>query len=81
MRGLLNWCLMAGIFAGANVVAAGVILILGQAVNKASPGAMNELVWPWFVVGALGVLAAILFLRGAMLEANPLRNLYTRGRP
>lgn len=73
MRAVLTWLLVAGILAFANVVAAGVMMILGGLVNKVSPDAMHELVWPWFIVGLLGVLAAILFLRGAMLEARPWR--------
>jgi predicted lysophospholipase L1 biosynthesis ABC-type transport system permease subunit len=78
MRGVLSWCLMAGLFAAANVVAAGVTLILGQAVNSLSPGAMASLVWPWFIAGGAGAIAAVLFLRGAMAEARPWRRFYTR---
>jgi len=78
VKACLTWCVVAGLFAFANVVAAGVMLILGQIVNAVSPGAMSTLVWPWFLAGGAGVLAAILFLRGAMAEARPRRRFYTR---
>lgn len=78
MRGLCNWLLMLGLFASANVVGAGTVLVLGMTVNRIHPGAMEELVWPWFLAGGAGVAAAVLFLRGAMAGTQSWRSLYTR---
>lgn len=70
MRATLTWCAMAALFAGANVVAAGVMLVLGRALQMLLPYE-DATVWIMYASGAAGVLAAVLFLRGAM-AARPL---------
>jgi len=79
VKAAATWCLMLGLFAAANIVAGGVILLFGITANRIYPGAAEDLVWPWFLIGLAGVAAAVLFLRGAMAEARPLRRFYTRG--
>ena len=78
MKACIGWFLVSGILVAANVVAAGVTLLLGQIVNSVSPNAMSTLVWPWFIAGGAGAIAAVLFFRGAMAEAGYRTNLYTR---
>lgn len=60
----LEGAIVAGVFIASNVVAAGVVLVLGMML-KLSPVADSP--WPWLVVGILGALAAYVFLKGAML--------------
>ena len=71
MRTIGIWCLMAGLFAAANVVAAGVMLVLGRALQDFFPS-QDATVWIMYAAGAAGAVAAVLFLRGAMAAA-PLR--------
>ena len=71
MRATYVWCVMAGLFIAANVVAAGVMLVLGQMLQRFFP-AQDATVWIMYAAGAAGAFAAVLFLRGAM-AAKPLR--------
>ena len=71
MKPIGIWCLMAGLFAAANVVAAGVMLVLGLALQGFFPS-QDATVWIMYAAGAAGAVAAVLFLRGAMAAA-PLR--------
>lgn len=70
MRSLLAWVVLASLFVAANVVAAGVMLVLGRALQMLLP---SDAAAPWimYAAGAAGALAAVLFLRGAM-AARPL---------
>jgi hypothetical protein len=61
---ILEGAVVVGFFVAANVVAAGVVLVLGTMLNLAAPSWHSP--WPWLVVGAAGALAAYLFLKGAM---------------
>ena len=71
MKPIGIWCLMAGLFAAANVVAAGVMLVLGGTLQGFFPS-QDAAPWIMYAAGAAGALAAVLFLRGAMAAA-PLR--------
>jgi len=70
MRTALAWVVIASLFAAANVVAAGVMLVLGRALQDFFPS-QDATVWIMYAAGAAGALAAVLFLRGA-LAARPL---------
>lgn len=79
MKSIGTWCLMAGLFAAANVVAAGVMLVLGQALTSLVP-AHGASVWLLYIAGAAGALAAIAFLRGVMAAAPLGQKFYHRSR-
>lgn len=49
----------------ANVVAAGVISILGLAVKGTGTWAAEE-TWPWVIISVIGIACSIAFLRGAI---------------
>ena len=51
----------------ANVVAAGVVLVLGKGLQAVAPALHSP--WLWLAVGAAGAFAAYFFLRGAMRVA------------
>ena len=70
MRATAVWVLLASLFAAANVVAAGVMLVTGRALEMLIPHA-DATVWIMYAAGAAGAIAAVLFLRGAM-AARPL---------
>ena len=71
MRTAVAWVALSGLFAAANVVAAGVMLVLGRALQDFFPS-QDATVWIMYAAGAAGAVAAVLFLRGAMAAA-PLR--------
>ena len=71
MRATAVWVLLASLFVAANVVAAGVMLILGGTLQGFFPS-QDATVWIMYAAGAAGAFAAVLFLRGAMAAA-PLR--------
>lgn len=75
MKAAGAWCLMASLFAAANVVAAGVMLVLGRALQMLVPAPGAE-VWIMYAAGAAGALAAIAFLRGAVAAAPLGRKSY-----
>lgn len=52
-----------GALIGCNVVAAGVVQVLGQSLTSVAPGA-NAHWWPWVIIGLLGVAASIIFING-----------------
>ena len=56
--------MVLGIFLAANVVAAGVVLVLGLIFQTIIPGWSSP--WPWFVIGGAGAIAAYLFAKGAL---------------
>ncbi len=73
MKGALA---LIGLFVAANVVAAGVVQVLGQMLQAAGPASSSP--WPWLVIGAAGAVAAYLFLKGALFfaaERNPYKGL------
>jgi len=65
MKSFAQSLTLVAMFLGANVVAAGVIQVLGQILQGLLPG--WESPWPWFVIGGAGAFAAYLFIRGAMV--------------
>jgi hypothetical protein len=77
MRAAYVWCVMAGLFVAANVVAAGTMLVLGRALEMLLPYE-DATVWIMYAAGAAGALAAVCFLRGAMAGALPGRKFYDR---
>lgn len=68
MNTFFQGALVVGFMVAANVVAAGVWLVLGGILQKMAPGI--EAPWPWILIGAAAAIAAFLFLRGAMCYAN-----------
>ena len=75
MNGVLQAAVVVAFFLAANVVAAGVALVLGM-VLLATPAASSP--FAWLVVGIAAALAAYLFLKGAMFfaaERNPYKGL------
>lgn len=66
MRSFTQGLALVGLFLGANVVAAGVVQVLGQILQKMVPGLESP--WPWFVIGGAGAFAAYLFIRGAIVH-------------
>lgn len=77
MRKALAWVAVSGLFVAANVVAAGVMLVTGRALQMLIPAPGAE-VWIMYAAGAAGALAAIAFLRGALAAAPLGRKFYTR---
>lgn len=69
MKAALAWCYVAGLFVAANVVAAGVMLVTGSALEMLiqAPAAKP---WLMYAAGAAGAAAAVIFLRGAMEGAK-----------
>lgn len=55
------------LFLAANVVAAGVVLVLGQMLQAMAPTWRSP--WPWLLIGGAGAAAAYLFLKGALFFA------------
>ena len=76
MKATITWCALAGLFAAANVVAAGVMLVLGRALQMLFPDPAAT-VPTMYLAGAAGAIAAILFLRGALAAAPLGRKFYT----
>ena len=76
MRTTLAWVVIASLFAAANVVAAGVMLVLGRALQMLFPDPAAT-VPTMYLAGAAGAIAAILFLRGALAAAPLGRKFYT----
>lgn len=64
MKSLAGAAVILILFLLANVVAAGVVLVLGQALQAIAPG--WESPWPWLVIGAAGAVTAYLFLKAAL---------------
>jgi hypothetical protein len=65
MRGIAQGLIVIGLLVAANVVAAGVVLVLGRSLLAID--ASWTAPWPWLLIGALGAGAAYLFLKGTML--------------
>ena len=61
---LLSGIVLVAVFLAANVVAAGVVLVLGGLLRRAP--ALDGSPWAWMAVLAAGAFAAVIFLRGAM---------------
>jgi uncharacterized protein (DUF983 family) len=68
VRTLLQGTILATLFVAANVVGAGVVLVLGLMLQALAPTWQSP--WPWFVVCAAGVGAALTFLKGALVYAQ-----------
>jgi nitroreductase len=68
MRTFLQGAVLATMFVAANVVGAGVVLVLGLMLQAIAPAWQSP--WPWFVVCAAGVGAALTFLKGALVYAQ-----------
>lgn len=73
MRPFVQGLVVVVVFIACNVVAAGVVLVLGTILQQAAPGWDSP--WPWFVICAFAAIAAILFLQGAISYAQGLRRL------
>lgn len=76
MTFLLQGAVIVGFFLAANIVAAGVVLVLGRLLQAIAPGWSSP--WPWLLICAAGAIAAYLFLKGAMFfaaERNPHKGL------
>ena len=76
MSALFQGAVVAAFFFAANVVAAGVVLVLGKMLQAIAPAWHSP--WPWILICAAGALAAFLFLRGAMLYAAERSRTTTR---
>ena len=65
MKNLAAGALFLAVIIMANVVAAGVISILGLAVKGSGTWAEGE-TWPWAIISVIGIACAVAFLRGAI---------------
>jgi hypothetical protein len=65
MKAFTQAIALVGLFLGANVVAAGVVQVLGRILQDLVPGLESP--WPWFVIGGAGAFAAFLFVRGGII--------------
>ncbi len=76
MTSFFQALVVMGFFVAANVVAAGVILVLGMAMQRAAPALESPLAW--IIICAGGALAAYLFLKGAIICAGERARLQCR---
>lgn len=72
----LEGAVLVGAFIATNIVAAGVVLVLGLMYQAAVPNWISPL--PWILICAAGALAAFVFLRGLMLFAAERARLQCR---
>jgi hypothetical protein len=77
MRKLLEGLILIGVFVAANVVAAGVMLVLGQVIQAIAPACDSP--WPWFMTGTAGVFAALVFLKGMLVYISEHSRIKYRG--
>lgn len=75
MNGVLQGAVVVAFFIAANVVAAGVALVLGLLLLK-TPAASSP--WAWLLVGIAAALAAYLFVKGAAFSAAERARLQCR---
>ena len=68
MKTFLQGVVLISLFVMANVVAAGVILVLGKTLQAVAPTWTSP--WPWLLICWAGALAAIGFVRWTMLFAE-----------
>lgn len=73
MTGFLQGAVLIAFFVAANVVAAGVVLVLGLIFKPPTDTA-----WPWIFICAAGAIAAYLFLKGAAICASERARLQCR---
>lgn len=71
MRTLLAGVAIVAVLLAANVVAAGVLALLGGLVKDIAPAAGSQ-GWPWMLVGAAAIGATLMFLRGTIHTAKDL---------
>lgn len=57
-----------------NVVAAGVLLALGMLFKAICPD--SSALWPWFVIGIIAVITAVLFIVGAIQCIQRVGDIY-----
>ena len=69
MKTLLAFLVVNAALGGAHVVAAGVVRNLAELAFDMAPEAVLT-PWPWFLIGAAGVAAALFFLNGVIQAAR-----------
>lgn len=69
MKHVAGFLLISAAFVAANLVGAGVVLVLGAGMDRIHP-AIGQQAWIWVLICIIATAAAVVFLRGLVTRSG-----------